>query len=410
VNDLPPSPPPASASPSRWPWLLGVIPVGVGAFLGYQAAYLSSTGGFGGGMAAAFVAYAIVGLVLILLLVGAANVLRPAGRGRAASQFAFAGAGLLVAGAAGGAAAVAIFDLEYRPPVVLGARGEATITLEGVQGFEPRAAGRADCWSVADRTDVQEVVALSLGELNGSVLRADIFLPVEGNPRGSVSVFVEASRLPEGSVPPVWDTEDLDVDALADGATGSLTFDAVPLRVASEIGPPAGSWPATLSGQISWTCEAWVASDATPPPVTAGQITLDLNGVDWSSTANAAVTCEYEPDGSVANLVGDRVGLLQDEPMAVSLGLLGDPRQGDDVDLMLSVHIGAPSQGSSVPKAAVLAATSGRGITWANLATIEEIADGGRTGRLTFSDLPNEGTPDAAWPATLSGQLSWECG
>jgi hypothetical protein len=348
--------------------------------------------------------------VVIASLVGVVNDLRPAGRGRVAARYSFAVAGLLAAGAVGGNAAVPVLDLGYHPPVVLVARGEASIRLEGVQAFDPRSAGRADCWSVADGTDVQEVVALSLGELNGSVLRADIFLPAEEMPQGSISVFIEASRLPEGSVQPMWNTDDVGFDAPADGATGSLTFEAVPLRVDSEMGPPAGSWPATLSGEIDWTCGAWVASDMTPPPVTAGQITLELSGVEWSSTVNAAGSCDYEADGSVADLVGDRVGVLQGEPMALSLGLGGDPREGDDVDLMLSVHIAAPSQGSSVPLAALVAATSGRGIAWAGLVTVEEIADGGRSGRLTFSDLPNEGTKVAAWPATLSGQLSWTCG
>jgi hypothetical protein len=386
-----------------------VIPLGVGAFLGYQAGYESTLGGFSA-INAAFIAFAIGALAAVAILVGLGNLLRPHGRGLGASRYAFAAAGLIAAGGVGGYAAVPVFDLGYHRPVTLEARGEASITLDGVQAFEPRADGRADCRSVADGTDVQEVVALSLGELNGSVLRADILLPVEERPRGSISVFVEGSRLPEGSVPPTWDTEDVDVDAPADGATGSLTFEAVPLRVDSEMGPPAGSWPATLSGEISWTCEAWVAADATPPPTTAGQIKLGLSGVDWSATVNAAGSCEYEADGSVANLVGDGVGMLQSEPMTLSLGLGGDPRQGDDVILMLSVHIAAPSQGSSVPLAALVAATSGRSILWAGLVTIDGIADGGRTGRLRFSDLPNEGTQYADWPATLSGNLSWACG
>jgi len=384
--------PPAPRRRILWPWLAALVPLGVGAYLGYQVAYQASVGGFGGSMGAAFLAYGIAGLVLIVVLLGILVGLRPAGRGRSAGRYAFVAAGLIAVGGVGGYAAVPVFDLGYHPPVVLGARAEASITLEGVEAFEPRAGGRADCWSVADGTDVHEVVALSLGELNGNVLRADIFLPAAEMPRGSISVFVEASRLPEGSVPPMWDTDDVRVDAPGDGAMGSLTFDAVPLRVDSEMGAPTGSWPTVLSGEISWTCRAWVADSATPPPASAGRITLDLNGVAWSSTANAAGTCDYEADSSVANLVSERVGELQGAPVTLSLGLLGDPRQGDDVDLMLSVHIAEPSQGSSVPLAALLAATSGRGIQWAGLVTIEQIADGGGSGRLTFSDLPNQGT------------------
>lgn len=78
--------------------------------------------------------------------------------------------------------------------------------------------------------------------------------------------------------------------------------------------------------------------------------------------------------------------------------------------LMLATPIPAQSQGASLPLGFVVAATSGRTIGWADLVTIEEIADGGRSGRLTFRGLPREGTTDPAWPATLDGQLSWECG
>jgi hypothetical protein len=348
--------------------------------------------------------------VVVAGLVGIANALRPHGRGRVSSRYAFAAAGLIAAGGVAGGAAVPLFNLGYHTPVVLGARGEASVTLESVSTFEPRAGGRADCWSVADGTDVQEIVALSLGELNGSVLRADILLPVQQQPRGSISLFIEASRLPEGSAPPAWDTQDVVIDSSAGGTTGRLRFEAVPIRVDPEMGAPSGSWPATLTGEVSWACEPWLEADATPPPNAAAQITLGLTGVDWSATSGAAGTCEFEADGSVANVTSDTVGSLQGKPMAVAVGLLGDPRQGDDADLMLTVQVEPPSQGGSVPMAALVAATSGRTTGWAGLVTIEEIADGGRSGRVTFSDLPNEGTQDAAWPATLSGQLSWECG
>lgn len=410
VTGLPPAPPPASNPPNRWPWLLALVPLGVGVFLGYQAAYEASLGGFGGALGAAFLAYAIGGLVLIAVLVGAANLLRPAGRGRTASRYAFAAAGLIALGGAGGAAGVQVLDLGYHPPVVLGARGDASIVLDGVAGFEPRASGRADCWSVADGTEVEEVVALSLGELNGNLLRGDLFLPVAGVSGASVSFFVDAAHLPEGSVVPMWNTQDVEIDSAGGGAIGTLRFDGVPIHVDPEVGAPAASWPATLSGEISWACEPWVDAEATPPPTVATRITLDLSGVEWSASPGINGSCEFEIDGSVANVVGDGIGSLQGEPMTLGLGLLGDPRAGDEATLMLSVSIAAPSPGSLLPLAALVAATSGRSISWVDLVTIEEIADGGRSGRLTFSDLPNQGTPVAGWPATLSGELSWECG
>jgi hypothetical protein len=58
----------------------------------------------------------------------------------------------------------------------------------------------------------------------------------------------------------------------------------------------------------------------------------------------------------------------------------------------------------------LVAATSGRTISWTDLVAIAEISPDGLSGRLTFNDVPMESTPDPAWPATLSGELAWECG
>ena len=154
---------PAPTNRNRWPWVAAVVVLGVGGFLGFQVAYQSSLGGLGGALGAAFLGMATGALALVALLVGVGNALRPAGRGRVASNYAFAAAGLLLAGAAVGYVVVRVFDLGYHAPVVLQARGEASVTLDGVAGFEPRDAGRADCQSVADGTDVERVVALSLG-------------------------------------------------------------------------------------------------------------------------------------------------------------------------------------------------------------------------------------------------------
>jgi len=411
VDELPPPPPPASIPRKRaWLWLLpAVVPLAFGGFLGYQAGYQQSLGGFNT-LGAAYIGFIIGALVVIVGLVGVGNALRPAGRGRVASRYAFAAAGLLAAGAAGGYAAVPLLDVGYHPPVVLGARGEASITLEGVPTFEPRTSGRADCWSVADGPEVGEVVALSLGQLNGHLLRADIFLPVQGRAQGSITLFVDAAHL-EGAIVPRWEVMDPEIDSSPGGTTGSMSFAEVAILEDPELlAPPDPSWPATLSGQIRWACDPWLAPDATAPPATAAHISLDLAGVDWSATTGPVGSCEFESDGSVWTVTGDQVGLLQGKPMSVSVDLGGDPRRGDEVFLMLGVQVVAPSQGASIPLAALVAATSGRAISWVELVTIEEIADGGLSGRLSFSDLPNEGTQVPTWPATLSGELSWVCG
>jgi hypothetical protein len=412
VTDLPPAPPstpPAPRARISWPWLAAVIPLGAGAFLGYQVAYQASVGGLGGGMGAAFLAYGIAGVVLIAVLVGVANAVRPAGRGRPASRYAFAAAALIAAGAGAGWAAVPALDLGYHPPVVLQARGEASVTLDGIPGFEPSTAGRANCQSTVAGTDVAGVSALSLGDLDGNTLRAGINLPARGTSGGHMSLFVDAAHLPEGSVVPMWDTDEVEIQAPSDRASGSIRFADAPIRVGPEMGAPASSWPTSLSGEITWSCGPWFDENAPGAPTVAGQITLELPGVDWVGNPRATGTCNFEADGSVWTVDGDEVGSLQGEPMTVSLGLLGDPRVADEVQLMLSVHLPAPAGASSLPIGALVAATSGRMIGWTDLVTIDEIGYLGLSGRLAFSDVPMETTPDPAWPASLSGQLSWEC-
>jgi hypothetical protein len=133
-------------------------------------------------------------------------------------------------------------------------------------------------------------------------------------------------------------------------------------------------------------------------------------GVDWVGGSRAPGSCNFEADGSVWTVFSDRAGLLQGEPLSLTLDLGGDPHAGDEVHLSLSVHLATPSGASSLPLGVVVAATSGRTISWTDLVAIDEVAPDGLSGSLTFNDLPMETTPDPAWPASLSGELAWECG
>ena len=401
-------PPQLKSTAARWPWVAAVLVAGSGGFLGFQVAYQSSLGGLGGALGAAFLAMAIGALAVVALLVAVGNALRPSGRGRIASTYAFAAAGLLLAGAGVGYGAVWAFDLGYDAPVVLGARGEASATIEGVP-FEPRAAGRADCQSVADGTDVERVVALSLGDLNGGLLRADIALPVAGVSGGYIALFVDAATLPSGSVPPTWEQAGPEITA-SSGASGSVRFDGAQLRMEPDIGAATGDWPTTLSGVVHWSCGAWFAPDASVPPAVNGHVTLDLSGSDWSTSRGVEGSCEFEGDGSIWTVTTGDAGLLKGEPLSLVLDLGGDPRPGDEVHLWLSVHLATPSRASSLPLGALVAATSGRTIGWTDLVAIDEVSTNGLSGKLLFNDMPMETTPDAAWPETLSGTLTWECG
>ena len=407
VNDTPPS----RFRGTRWLWLAAVVVLGAGAFLGYQVAYQSSLGGLGGALGAAFLAMAIGGLVVLVGLVGVGNALRPEGRGRVASRFSFAAAVLLVAGAVGGYFAVPVFGLGYHPPVVLQARGEASATLEGAAAFEPREAGRADCQSVADGIDVEHIVALSLGTLNGSVLRAEITLPIAGISGSYLSLFVDAAHLPEGSMQPMWSSLEAQVDAATGGTSGSITFEDAPIREDPELDLPVGSWPPTLSGEIRWTCHDWFDPYASTPPTLVGHVSLDLVGEDWAAEPDALGSCEFEPDGSVWVFASDRIGLLQGRPMNINLDLGGDPGPRNEVILRLGVQEEALPTGASAGVRNLLAATSGGPIvSWVDLVTLDEVSHGGLGGRVTFQEVPREGTPNLDWPLTLSGELTWECG
>jgi len=402
--------PPVQTNRNPWPWVAAVVVLGGGAFLGFQVAYQSSLGGLGGALGAAFLAMAIGALAVVALLVGVGNALRPAGRGRVASTYSFAAAGLLLAGAGAGYLAVPVFDLGYHAPVVLQARGEASITLDGVAGFEPRGAGRADCQSVADGTDVERVVALSLGELSGGLLRADIALPVEGLSIGYIALFVDAATLPSGSVPPTWEKAEPEINSASGGATGTIRFDGAELREEPEMGAATGSWPTTLSGTVTWSCGEWFVPDTAPPSAVIAHAILDLSAGNWRAASGAQGTCEFEADGSIWTVTTENAGVLEGQPLGLMLDLGGDPRADDEVHLSLTVHFAAPSATSSLPLGAVMAATSGRTISWTDLVVLDEVSPDGQSGRLSFNDLPMETTPDPAWPASLSGALSWECG
>jgi len=255
------------------------------------------------------------------------------------------------------------------------------------------------------------VVALSLGELNDNVLRADITLPISGVSRSSVSLFVDAAHLPQGSAQPMWTMIEPQVEAPADRATGTIRFDLALIQEEPGLGSPPGSWPEVLRGEIRWSCGPWFAPDASAAPTLEGAITVNLTAHDWVADPGAVGACEFEPDGSVWVFTADPVGTLQGRPMRVNLDLGGDPRAGDEVLLQLGVEEAVLPTGASRHWVNVLAATSGGPVVyWADLVTVGEISGGGLSGQLTFERLPREGTPNLSWPLTLGGTLTWECG
>jgi hypothetical protein len=148
----------------------------------------------------------------------------------------------------------------YRPPTnvfpssqPLFAHGTATMRLDAVGGFAPRA-GDADCRK-GDLMVVQSVEAWDAGRLGDAMLRADVHVTEWGV--AGLSVWAWSSSMP-GS-PPKWFGQGRTVTVGSSG--GRVTFDGMALDTSEAAAP--GTWPAELSGEISWTCGAWSSTQPT---------------------------------------------------------------------------------------------------------------------------------------------------
>lgn len=153
-------------------------------------------------------------------------------------------------------------------PTYFGGFGTATGRLDGVPGFVSRTGG-AECHSGPDSQAVAHVYAEDAGGFQGAVLRAELYLyPVAGD-RDVVGITAIYFWSPGMTAAwPSWEGQGRLTESSA--MSGRVTFQglaAVPTRE-----PPAGSWPATLSGEIAWTCDPWQGQPSVPgavevPPV-----------------------------------------------------------------------------------------------------------------------------------------------
>src|SRR5664280_2220875 len=150
------------------------------------------------------------------------------------------------------------------PPVYLHARGEASARLDGVAGFTTHA-GSADCTSGPGSQVVATVDIWDAGELQGAIYRGDLHMHnmnIPGVEPGTVGVSIYFwSRSMTGPSPQWRGQGRLVTDA---PSAGRVTFE----KIAQEVGrePAVGTWPAELSGEISWSCGAWSSGPATFGP------------------------------------------------------------------------------------------------------------------------------------------------
>jgi len=176
------------------------------------------------------------------------------------------GAGCLL-GLFGGAWLTDAAGLGYKPPpfpsppVYLHARGEASARLDGIAGFATHS-GSADCTSGPGSQVVATVDVWDAGELQGAMYRGDLHMHVAGIDPSTVgvSVFFWSSSM-TGS-PPQWHGQGRLVTD--EPSAGRVAFEHMALDSGGQ--PAAGTWPAELSGEISWSCGPWSSVPATLGP------------------------------------------------------------------------------------------------------------------------------------------------
>ena len=173
------------------------------------------------------------------------------------------GAGCLL-GLCGGSWLTDAVGLGYKPPpfpvisiVQTHAQGEASARLDGVASFTTHM-GSADC-TAGPGLLVATVYAWDMGALGDATLRGDLKLSVAGVDPGTanVSVYLWSSSMTEPG--PRWQGQ-----GRLTAVAGHVSFAHI-ARVSG--GQPAkDTWPAELSGEISWSCGPWSTAPATSGP------------------------------------------------------------------------------------------------------------------------------------------------
>jgi hypothetical protein len=241
---------------------VGVGALAVGGIAGWMAATSPRTtiSTYPGVLAGAFLGVLVlIGIVAIAVIGLLALLLR---RWWLTAAF-VVGAGCLL-GLCGGAWLTDAVGSGYKPPpfpvisiVQYHARGEASARLDGVAGITTHT-GSADCTAGPGRL-VATVNAWDLGALGDATLRGDLKLSVAGVDPGTanVSVYLWSSSMTEPG--PRWQGK-----GRLTGVVGHVSF----AHLARVTGGQAaeGTWPAELSGEISWSCSPWSSAPATSGP------------------------------------------------------------------------------------------------------------------------------------------------
>jgi hypothetical protein len=244
---------------------LGVGALAVGGIAGWMAASSPRTPSYNyaGAVAGFWATLLLLGIVAIAAIGLLALFFRSSWL---AISFVIGGGCLL--GFVGGASLTNAAGLGYNrppfpsPPVYLFARGEASARLDGVAGFTTHSGG-ADCTSGPGSQVVATVDVWDAGELQGAMYRGDLHLHVAGIDPGTVGVSVYFWSSSMTGPSPQWHGQGRLVTD--EPSTGRVTFAHISLSSGSP-GAPSATWPAELSGEISWSCGPWSSVRATRGP------------------------------------------------------------------------------------------------------------------------------------------------
>jgi hypothetical protein len=239
--------------PRNWPWLLLLLPLGLGLWIGREAAYRRDTGD---GLASIGLAIEVGGLMLFFGILGLVALVARRPRGM---FFGFAGAGLVVLGTFVATQLADPLGFGYQAPVVIESSGQATFELDGVANFVPKPSVAMSCASIGDSTATGTVTGLDLGELGPGTLRGTLSL----DPATTVehlSLFIDGGDLAEGAAQPFWEGDATLRDLSPDAISGTAAFrDLAYTDGAVSKGGPApsgGTWPTTLTGTLHWNCHS----------------------------------------------------------------------------------------------------------------------------------------------------------
>jgi hypothetical protein len=252
----------AASRPSQRVAVPALVAIGasiLGFVVGRQVAHDFSAGGFFGFSAILLIfllGVAVVGLALTGLIAAAFRHGFSSAIGRV-----IASAGLLAVGAVVGDVTAVATGGAYPAPVFLTADADVQVRLD--RASVPFVAGngdQAECRSVQDGRDVQEVTALALGEFGAGTLQATISIGPRDPEDTSMVMAIDQGDVTQGTPQPTWQMGPIKTTQFRDAGTfGTLTFElARDLEAEAMSGTPASlDWPGTLSGVMSWSCAPW---------------------------------------------------------------------------------------------------------------------------------------------------------